>query len=370
MPTHGIRQLVAPHRLIRSLRLSAVAVLVVVSGSALGAQDARGSAPAPDLSFLAPVGAPTPAEVAALESGEAVVRAIRTDDRDEVAMLGLVSITVPRDELLARIGSATISLAQGGRQPSGIVSSPAAASDFAQATLDPSDAAGLRKCQVARCSIKLPKEQMEAIATAVDWPRESETQRAAHVEALLRDWLAKLVNDYRARGDAALPVYDDTRRGEWSASGFRSLLAEDAFLFRDAPSFAAHLAESPAHAVAGAASTIFWAVDRRPGLKPILNVSQLTSFAGAGANAPRLVAIKQIYASHYFDSWLDVTSLIEQPGSVPHTCLVLVRRVRFDKLPSRGLFDVRGRIVRKLRDALQDELEHAKQAAEAAYHAP
>jgi hypothetical protein len=186
----------------------------------------------------------------------------------------------------------------------------------------------------------------------------------------MREWLAKVVNDYRARGDAALPVYDDTRRGEWSATGFRSLLEANAFLFRDAPSFAAHLADSPARVVPGATSTIFWAVDRRPGLKPILDVSQLSSFSGEGTSSARLVAVKQIYASHYFDSWLDVTSLLEQPGSSPHTCLVIVRRVRFDKLPNRALFDVRGRIVRKLRDALHDELEHAKQTAEAAYHAP
>ena len=347
-----------------------MAVFVGGSGASLGAQDAPAPVPAPDLSFLAPIGAPTAAEISALESGEVVVRPVGTADRDEVALLGLVSVAVPRDVMFARSSSATASLAEAGRQPSGVVSSPAAASNFAQATLDPSDAAGVRKCQVARCSLKLPREQMEAIAGAVDWSRESGVQRTAHVETLLREWLAKLVNDYRTRGDAALPVYDDTRRGEWSAAGFRSLLQEDAFLFRDAPAFAAYLAGSPSRAVPNVTSALFWAVDRRPGLKPILNVSQLSSFAGDGTSAPRLVAVKQLYASHYFDSWLDVTALLEQPGAVPHTCLVFVRRVRFDKLPNRGLFDVRGRIVRKLRDALHDELDHAKQAAEAAYHAP
>jgi hypothetical protein len=363
-----IRQHVLVRLRTRAARAASVTLLIAASRSPLAAQEVHGAPAAPDLSFLAPVGAPSATEIAALENGEAVVRAIRTTDRDEVALLGLVSVAVPRDVYFASARNARAWLAQTGRQPSGLVGSPATATDFADATLDPADALGLRKCQVGRCSIKLSKGEMQAIANAVDWST-GDAERTAHVESLVREWLARLVTDYRARGDAALPVYDDTRAGEWSAAGFRTLLEADAFLFRDEPAFASYLAGSPARDIPGATSTLFWAVDRRPSLKPILDVSQLSSYDG-GAGAPRIVAVKQIYASHYFDSWLDVTSLLEQPAPTPHTCLVTIRRVRFDHLPSRGLFDVRGRIVRKLREALHDELEHAKQSAEAAYHAP
>ena len=47
--------------------------------------------------------------------------------------------------------------------------------------------------------------------------------------------------------------------------------------------------------------------------------------------------------------------------------LTFVRRIRFDKLPSRGLFDVRGRVVRQLRDALREELTSTRQRVHAAY---
>jgi hypothetical protein len=127
------------------------------------------------------------------------------------------------------------------------------------------------------------------------------------------------------------------------------------------------LAESPAHPIPGATSAIFWAIDRRASLKPILGVSQLSTFRGAGPGAPMFIATKQLYASHYFDSWLDVESLVAGPAPQPSTYVALVRRVRFDRLPSRGLFDVRGRVVRQLRDALREELADTRQSVQAAY---
>jgi hypothetical protein len=81
------------------------------------------------------------------------------------------------------------------------------------------------------------------------------------------------------------------------------------------------------------------------------------------------IATKQLYASHYFDSWLDVASLVAGPSPDPSTYVALVRRIRFDKLPSRGLFDVRGRVVRQLRDALREELSDTRQSVQAAYEA-
>jgi hypothetical protein len=162
-------------------------------------------------------------------------------------------------------------------------------------------------------------------------------------------------------------VYDDTRPAEQSASGFRQLLGENAAVFRDAPAFASYLGESPAHPIAGATSTIFWATDRRPGLKPILSVSQLSTFRGAGPGGPMFIATKQLYASHYFDAWLDVASLVVGPSPEPSTYVALVRRVRFDHLPSRGLFDVRGRVVRQLRDALREELTDTRHSVQTTY---
>lgn len=354
----------------RRVRHGAATLLAVAALAGTPAHAQSAAARHPDLSFLGAADAPSRAELEAIERGDVVVRSLRTADRDEVALLGLVNIAAPRDFYFERARNLSVALSQAGRQAFGVLHSPARASDLAPLKLDPSDASGLRKCQVLRCSIKLPAQQMAAMSNALESTREGSSESTARVDSFLRDWLVSLVTDYRARGDAALPVYDDTRAGESSAAGYRQILAENAPMLRDAPAFAAYLAASPDHPPAGAASTLYWAADRRPGLKPIVSVNQLSTFRGADANGRMFIATKQLYATHYFDAWLDLASLVEQQEPMPHTTLVLVRRVRFDHLPSRGLFDLRGRVVRKLRDAMREELGRAKQTTEAAHHAP
>ena len=344
------------------------ALFVLVTSTA-GAQQASEASRLPGLSLLEALGAPLSSDVAAVDGGEVVVRSVPGADRDEVALVGLVRVAVPRDFYFAHTSNAAAYLARPGREAFGVVGAPPIPADFATMRLDPSDAAGIRKCRVSHCSIKLPEHQMSAMTSALARQPRGSQSTTSLTDSLMREWLLGLVTDYRARGDAALPVYDDTRPAEQSASGFRQLLGEDAPIFRDAPTFASYLAESPAHPTAGAASTIFWAIDRRSGLKPILSVSQLSTFRGAGPGAPMFVATKQLYASHYFDSWLDVESLVVGPAPEHATYVALVRRIRFDNLPNRRFFDVRGRVVRQLRDALREELSDTRQSVQAAYDA-
>jgi hypothetical protein len=340
--------------------------LLVLAVSSVGAQQTSEAARLPGLSFLEALGAPQTRDLAAVDRGDVVVWSVAGADRDEVALVGLMRVAVPRDFYFARTSNVTAFLTRPGRESFGVLRTPPVLADFAAMRLDPSDAAGIRKCRVSHCSIKLPERQMALMAGALASRLDD---RSSPVDSLMHEWLFELVTDYRARGDAALPVYDDTRPAEQSASGFRQLLGEDAPMFRDAPAFASYLAESPAHPVAGATSTIFWAVDHKPGLKPILSVSRLSTFRGAGPGAPMFIATKQLYASHYFDAWLDVEALVAGPAPEPSTYVAFVRRVRFDHLPSRGLFDVRGRVVRQLRDALREELASTRQWVHAAYEA-
>jgi hypothetical protein len=340
--------------------------LFVLIAPSVGAQQVSAAAHLPGLSFLESLGVPFSRDFAAVDRGDVVVWSVAGADRDEVALVGLMRVAVPRDFYFARTSNVTAFITRPGREAFGVLSTPPALADFATLKLDPSDAAGIRKCRVSHCSIKLPEQQMAVMASALASRRDDHSLPA---DSLMREWLLELVTDYRARGDAALPVYDDTRPAEQSATGFRQLLGEDAPMFRDAPTFASYLTESPAHPIAGATSTIFWAIDRRPGLKPILGVSRLSTFRGAGPGAPMLIATKQLYASHYFDAWLDVESLVAGPAPEPSTYVAFVRRVRFDHLPSRAFVDVRGRVVRQMRDALHEELASTRQSVHAAYEA-
>jgi hypothetical protein len=114
---------------------------------------------------------------------------------------------------------------------------------------------------------------------------------------------------------------------------------------------------------------IYWTVDHPEGLSPIVGVVQHTSTTPADGRTPTLLITKQIYANHYFDARLDIVAIADGPTEAePETYALVVRRVRFDKLPSGGMFDLRGRVVRKLRAALHDELTETRTRLQALYH--
>ena len=56
---------------------------------------------------------------------------------------------------------------------------------------------------------------------------------------------------------------------------------------------------------------------------------------------------KQIYANHYFEGALEVAAVIdrENPGEAPGTYLVLLRRFRFDNLPTGPVVSIRSKVV-------------------------
>ena len=304
-------------------------------------------------------------DLEAVAHGAAAVTAMHASDKDEVALMALVVVDVPRAFYATHAWD--VLTAEGSLHSSGVVREPATPADFADVVLTDNEAKTLKRCRPLHCGLKLSINQISQAAHEVEWSSSTNAQ----ADSLMRHWLADLTNDYRARGDVALPTYDDTRIAESSAAGFAVLFGESEAFLRDAPGLAEHLRQSPSVPMAGIESAIYWTVDRPEGLTPIVSLVRRSTFSPADSNAPTLMITKQLYASHYFDARLDITALAagaSEQGT--RTYALVTRRLRFDKLPSSGMFDLRGRIIRKLRNALRDEVMGVKSRIEAAYMHP
>jgi len=318
------------------------------------------STPAPYVPLLAWAGGVSAADQSAVERGETIVLPLHTTDRDEVAVIGVVAIDVPP--------SAYVNLARQLRElPGGpprtavhALSDPPMLSDFANLSLDREDAANAARCEPLHCALKLPSGLMSAFSGSAASPH-----AGSRTDALFREWLFQLVTQYREHGDAALPVYEDTRPEERSADGARQLLAENQPFIASAPALASAL--SGPSTAPGVTSTLFWSIEQYDKLKPVISVMQRSIAQPTTAHDPTFIATKQVYANHYFDAFLDVAAVMERSDDAPSSYLVLVRRVRFDKVPKRRFFDVRGRLSRQLADALREELTLSKHTVEAAY---
>ncbi len=194
---------------------------------------------------------------------------------------------------------------------------------------------------------------MRQIHAEMNWsasPSDLQTQ----LNAYARRRLVEYVTDYRTRGDSAMAIYDDRGNlNQRSSEAFAAQLAESPYVYENVPSLRNYLATYPHGALAaGAAEILFWSEDVLPRLRPILSVTHLVVYAPPELPSVTLVARKQIYANHYFETAVDLTCVIDrEPGSY----LLVLRRYRFDNLPG-GILNIRGRAIGALRDQLALDL--------------
>ena len=316
--------------------------------------------PAPLLRFLRnSIGLDT-AQLAAVEQGAGVVKVLDTKNRRDVAVFGIITADVPRPRYVAHLQDFPNSLRAPTRTRFGIFSDPATAADVQDLVVDPQDVPEVRDCHPNDCKIKLPATAMKRLHEEIDW---SAADPQAQVNAYARQRLVEYVTDYRTRGDTAMVVYDN-RGNVRASSAFAALLAESPYVYEYVPVFHEYLATYPRRKLDGLSEVIFWSEDRLPRLKPILSVTHLAVYAPPDLPAT-FVAAKQIYSDHYFEAAFDLATVIDRTtaAGAPGIYLVLLRRSRFDDLPT-GLFNIRGKVIGKLRDQMRADLDREKAAAE------
>lgn len=302
------------------------------------------------------------AQLALIERGDAVVKVIDTQNPRDVAIFGIATLNMSRDSYVRRLGDFEHSLRSPARAKLGLFSDPATPADVQAVALERQDADDLRKCRPGKCDFKLPATEMARIQQRVDW---SNGDARAQVTAYARQRLIDYVTDYRARGDAAMVVYDD--RGNTRASdAFAELLAQSPYVFQYAPSLARYLSAYPRGKLDGVREVLFWSETAAPRMRRTLTVSHLALYSPPELPGTTLVATKQIYANHYFEAALDLTTIVEREGANGSrgVYLLVLRRFRFDNLPSGGLLNIRGKVIGSLKDQVLADLVREKTAAD------
>ncbi|MDQ2768634.1 MAG: hypothetical protein M3Y30_15945 [Gemmatimonadota bacterium] len=301
----------------------------------------------------------------AIEHGDAIAVTLDAPDKTEIATIGVVRLEVPRAFYLDHVKQLTGFLVSGTKTSSGIFGEPAKIDDVTSLTLDPADAKMLEKCQPLKCDVKLPASEMgkfhDELAKSHD--------PLPPADSLMRDWLVAYVNGYRADSTEETVVYDDTKRSVRSSDAFRALVGEPLPPGLDAEPFTfmfsvPHSARPPA-----VASRISWEMDRVPGLKPVLEVVERSTYASPARPDASWMSTKLLYATHYFESQVDFLTVSDAPPApASGACyLIVLRRQKFDDLPSGGLFNIRGKAVKKLREALRATLASTRVAIASAF---
>lgn len=302
-------------------------------------------------------------QFAAMEGGKVVVKVLDTPVKRDVAVFGIITVDVPRGFFVGRVRDFQNSLRTPTRTRFGIFSDTATTRDVQDVAIDHEDVRDLQECHPRKCDWKLPAAEMERIRQEIDW---SAPDPRAQVTAYVQRRMVEYVTDYRVRGDSALVAYDDL--GHVRASdAFAALLAQSPYLYEYVTPLHRHLANYPHDTLAGLSDVLFWSEDALPGLKPILSITHLSLYTPPEPAVVTVVAAKQIYADHYFEATFDLMTVVDRPTATAKQgiYLIMLRRVRFDDLPS-GIFNIRGKVVGKLRDNTRADLEREKTTSERA----
>ena len=346
-----------PDGVLMCLRLTGAIIAIAVAAFVAGAQGAPNA-----LRRLTMLNAKA---TAAIERGEAIAITLNAPDKTEIATLGVVRLEVPRAFYVNHVKQLTGFLVSGSRSSSGGFSNPATLEDVSTLSLDPSDAKAMEKCQPLKCDVKLPAAEMERFRSELAKSHDP----LPRADSLIREWVISYVNAYRADSTEETVIYDDTKQPVRSREAFRALVSEPMPPGIDAEAFASMLSVPRAGRRPEIASLISWEIDRLPGLKPILEVVERSTYVSPARADESWMSTKLLYASHYFESQVDFLTVSDAPSAAGQgACyLVVLRRQKFDDLPSGGLFNIRGKAVKKLRESLRATLASTRVAIATAF---
>ena len=296
-------------------------------------------------------------DFAALQQGQTVVKLLSVQDKSEVAVSGLVNLQVPAEVFLQTFREGMLRKNDPAILEIGSFSSQPTLDDLKDLTFENRDIEDLKKCVVGNCQLKLSATMIDRLHKEVDWGAPDYNNQATQ---LLKLMLLDYVRDYLARGDVALIEYNDKAEIVRLAEEQRALRASSGYLHDVLAKFSQYLIPFPESNLANVEHALIWSKVKF-GLKPVITINHISIYKNDKAAGPQiLIASKQIYANHYFDSSLALTAFVSIPGASPGGYLFYENRSRADGLE--GMFGKlkRGIVEDRAVKALKSILEQSK----------
>jgi len=301
-------------------------------------------------------------QIKEIRDGKAFAKVIESRTPDEVFVFGSVYVQSTPEKYL-KLASDIDELR---KLPSYLAirkfSDPPQLSDLDGFTLEADDIKQLKDCKAGKCDVQLPTDAMDEFKQSVNW---SAPDAANQANQLAQKLAFEAIQRYAQGGNAALGTYMDKKHSAVVGETFASLLSRSKALPAYLPELHSYLLEYPQAQSENIRSEFYWEKVNF-GLKPTLRIVQAIVYRGSGSTeTANALAVKQLYASHYFETALDLTICVpdhENPGRGFY--LITLKGSQ-----QAGLTGFKGGIVRKVavdktRSALERSLAAIKQKLE------
>lgn len=302
-------------------------------------------------------------QITAIRNGKAVAKIVESNTPDDVYVFGSVYVRSTPEEYL----KLALDIDELRKLPNYLelrkFSDPPQLSDLEGFTLEPDDIKQLKNCEPGKCEVQLPSQAMAEFKQSVNW---SAPDTADQVNRLAQKMALEALERYIQGGNAALGTYRDKRNPARVADTFQSLLSRSKALPVYLPELDRYLLDYPQAPSEDIQSEFYWEKVNF-GLKPTLRMVQAIVYRGPRPEDPAYaIAVKQLYASHYFETALDLTVCVRDQDNPEHPAFYLITLKGSQQA---GLTGFKGSIVRKVavdktRSSLERALEAIKQRLE------
>ena len=300
-------------------------------------------------------------QIGAIRSGKALANTVESRTPDEVFVFGAVYVEATPESYLQLASDIETLRKLPGHLAIQSFSQPPQLADLEGFTLEPRDIQELKECRPGRCQVQLPSEAMDDFQRSIEW---SAPDLEARVNHRAQQMALQALLNYMEGGNAALGAYRDKAHPAAVAETFASLLGRWEALPVYLPELNNYLLEYPRANLETVQSDFYW-MKVNFGLKPTFRIVQRIVYRGGSEKLPvYAVAEKQLYASHYFQTALDLTVCVKDPERAGFY-LITVKGSK-----QAGLTGLKGSIVRKVavdktRSSLERVLGTIKQKLEA-----
>ena len=316
----------------------------------------------PPVSTLTSLGL-TAEEIAAVDAGRPVAKVLPWGEPAEVYVFGAVHIDgAPETYLKAARDVQRLNGTPGYLGIGEIPEHPTVA-DFSALAFEADDVKALKSCREGSCDVQLPTASIQAFRDGVDFSRADAAEQA---NALARLRVVELLHSYQEGGLRALGEYRDKQNPARVGEQFETMVSRASVLPDVMPELRRYLLEYPNASLPNADSFFYWEKVAF-GLKPTIRVNHAVIYRGRTEGRDLgVVAIKQLYATHYFHTALDVSVCVDDAagGSAGGFYLLTIKGSQQE-----GLTGVKGSMLRKVvvdktRHSLEDALAAIKRTVE------
>ena len=278
----------------------------------------------------------TEAQADAVRDGDVVTVDVPGSVAHETAVAGAVRINAPASRLVALFRDIERLEQGGGFLATRKMSNPPVLADLADFQLPEQDVVSLASCRPGSCDVKLGQEGFDRLAR-LDLNAPDAPERARQ---LAREMAFDYVEKYRTGGNAALAVYLDAPRPIDIAKEFADMVSRSSLTLL--PEVSSYLLQYPRARPASVEDFYYWSLAEF-GLKPVFRINHVVIHHPKATGGLRyVVTAKQLYASHYFHTALEVRVLFDdpqRPGKAHY--LVVLNLARSD-----GMEGLIGKMVR------------------------